>query len=57
MEDQARQRQKNINAVALGRLGGVRGGKARAAQMTPEQRSASASKASQERWRRYRESY
>ena len=29
---------KNPNAVALGRLGGLKGGKARASKMTPEQR-------------------
>lgn len=37
-------------AVALGRLGGKKGGKARAAKMTPEQRSASAKKAAAARW-------
>ena len=29
---------KNLAAVALGRLGGLKGGKARAAKLTPEQR-------------------
>ena len=29
---------KNPNAVALGRLGGLKGGKARASRLTPEQR-------------------
>jgi len=36
---------KNPAAVALGRLGGLKGGKARAAAMTPEQRQESARKA------------
>jgi hypothetical protein len=34
----------NAAAVALGRLGGLKGGKARAARMTPAERSASARK-------------
>ena len=29
---------KNPNAVALGRLGGLKGGKARASKLSPEQR-------------------
>ena len=39
-------------AVALGRLGGKKGGPARAKKMTPEQRSESARKAAQARWAR-----
>ena len=42
---------KNPLAVALGRRGGLKGGKARAEKMTPEERSASASKAAQARWK------
>lgn len=42
---------KNPAAVALGRLGGQKGGKARAEKMTPEQRSETARKAAQARWR------
>jgi hypothetical protein len=42
---------KNPAAVALGRLGGQKGGKARAAKLTPEQRSEIAKKAAQARWR------
>lgn len=42
---------KNPNAVALGRLGGQKGGKARAAKLTPEQRRGIAKKAAQARWR------
>lgn len=41
---------KNPAAVALGRLGGKRGGPARAARMTPEQRRESAKKAASARW-------
>jgi len=41
---------KDPAAVALGRKGGLKGGKARAAKMTAEERSAAARKASQARW-------
>jgi hypothetical protein len=41
---------KNPNAVALGRLGGLKGGKARIAQLTPEERRDLARKAVQARW-------
>jgi hypothetical protein len=41
---------KNPAAVALGRLGGKKGGKARAAKLTPEQRKAIAKKAAEKRW-------
>src|ERR1039457_6355433 len=41
---------KDPAAVALGRKGGKKGGPARAAALTPEQRSASARKAVQARW-------
>lgn len=37
-------------AVELGRRGGLKGGKARAAKLTPEQRSAIAKKAAAARW-------
>ncbi len=43
-------KRKNPAAVALGRLGGKKGGSARAANMTPEERSESARKAVQARW-------
>jgi len=43
---------KNPAAVALGRLGGLKGGKARAEKLTPEQRSEIAKKAAQVRWSR-----
>jgi len=42
--------QKNQAAVELGRLGGKKGGKARAESLTPEQRSEIAKKAAQKRW-------
>ncbi len=41
---------KNPAAVALGRKGGQKGGPARAAKLTAEQRSESARKAVQARW-------
>ena len=43
---------KDPAAVALGRKGGLKGGKARAAKMTPEQRAESARKAAQARWKK-----
>jgi hypothetical protein len=43
-------RVKNPAAVELGRLGGKIGGKVRAANMTPEQRTDSARKAALARW-------
>ena len=41
---------KDPAAVALGRKGGLKGGKARAAKMTKKQRTASAKKAAAVRW-------
>ena len=43
---------KNAAAVALGKLGGKKGGAARAAKLTAEQRSEIAKKAAQGRWKR-----
>ena len=43
---------KNEAAVALGRLGGKKGGAARAAKLTAEQRSEIAKKAAAGRWAR-----
>jgi hypothetical protein len=43
-------KKKNPAAVALGRKGGKKGGPARAAKLTPEQRSQSARRAVQARW-------
>jgi len=41
---------KNPAAVALGHLGGLKGGKARAEKLSAERRSEIASKAAQTRW-------
>ena len=41
---------KNPAAVALGKLGGPKGGPARAAALTPERRSEIARKAAERRW-------
>jgi hypothetical protein len=41
---------KDSAAVALGRKGGLKGGKARASKMTPEARSEAARKAAEARW-------
>jgi len=43
---------KNPAAVALGKLGGAKGGKARAAKLSPEERSRIARVAAQARWAR-----
>lgn len=43
---------KDPAAVALGRKGGLKGGKARAAKMTKEERSEAARKAAQARWKK-----
>jgi hypothetical protein len=45
---------KNPAAVALGRLGGLKGGKARAAKLSPEQRSEIARRAVLARWAKNR---
>ena len=42
---------KNPAAVALGRLGGLVGGKARAQKLTAEQRSEIARRAAEARWK------
>ena len=44
------EKEKDPAAVALGRKGGLKGGKARAAKLTKEQLSESAKKAAQARW-------
>ena len=41
---------KDPAAVALGRRGGLKGGKARAEKLTPEERSEAARKAARSRW-------
>jgi hypothetical protein len=52
LEDTRPDEGKNPAAVELGRKGGLKGGNARAASMTPEQRSEAAKKAAQARWSR-----
>ena len=42
---------KNPAAVALGRLGGLKGGKARAAKLSAKKRSEIAKKAAKARWK------
>jgi hypothetical protein len=42
--------EKNPAAVALGRLGGLKGGRSRAEKLTPERRAEIAKKASSARW-------
>ncbi len=42
--------EKDPAAVAMGRRGGKKGGPARAAKLTPQQRSESARKAARARW-------
>ena len=46
--------EKNPAAVELGRRGGKKDGTARAAKMTPEERSESARKAAKARWAKKR---
>jgi hypothetical protein len=43
---------KNPSAVALGGLGGLKGGHVRAKRLTPEERSKSASEAAKARWQK-----
>ena len=43
---------KNPAAVALGRLGGLKGGKARTEKLTPERRKEIAQRAANARWKR-----
>lgn len=43
---------KNPAAVELGRLGGLKGGKARAAKLSPEERKEIARKAAKARWKK-----
>jgi hypothetical protein len=43
-------KEKNPAAVALGRLGGLKGGRARAAKLSEEQRKEIARKAARSRW-------
>ena len=53
-EEQSIEREKNPHAVALGRLGGQRGGKARAERLTAAKRSEVARVAARSRWEKKR---
>lgn len=46
------EREKNPAAVALGRLGGKKGGKARAEALTSKRRSEIAKRAAETRWKK-----
>ncbi len=48
------ERIKDPAAIARGHLGGIKGGAARAAKMTPAERSASARRAATARWEKER---
>src|SRR5688572_1627539 len=50
-EGMAQPQEKNPAAVALGRLGGLKGGKARAEKLSAAKRKAIAKKAAQARWK------
>jgi hypothetical protein len=50
MSRKSKQKKKNPAAVALGKLGGVKGGKARAKKLSAKERSESARKAANARW-------
>jgi hypothetical protein len=52
VEFPAQAKVKNPAAVALGKLGGSKGGKIRAARLTPEARKAIAQQAAKARWAR-----
>ena len=47
--------EKNPAAVALGRLGGLKGGKKRMEQLSKEERRELGRKAAEARWQRYKE--
>jgi len=49
-EIEEERREKSPEAVNLGRRGGIRGGRARAAKLTPEERRESARRAAKSRW-------
>lgn len=51
-EPTSKERGKDPAAVSLGRRGGLKGGKARAAAMTADQRADAARKAAKSRWRK-----
>jgi len=47
-------KKKNPHAVALGKMGGSKGGKTRASRLTPERRTEIARKAVLARWAKYK---
>jgi hypothetical protein len=51
VEPKSRKAHKEYDYKALGRAGGLKGGKARAEKLTPEERSEIARKAAQTRWK------
>ncbi len=51
-EEQSAAKKKNAAAVELGRLGGLKGGKARALKLTAEERTRIAEKAARARWQK-----
>lgn len=55
VEDMAKK--KNPHAVALGKMGGSKGGKIRAEKLSAEQRSEIARKAVMARWAKYRKQH
>lgn len=52
LQQRAIEEGKNPAAVSLGRLGGLKGGKARAEKLSPEQRREIAKKAASVRWQK-----
>lgn len=48
--EKPKEKKKNPHAVALGKLGGAKGGKARAAKLSAGKRKAIAKKAAKARW-------
>jgi hypothetical protein len=50
------ERKKNPAAVALGKLGGFKGGHARAAKLSPEKRKEIAQRAAKARWAKEKQS-
>lgn len=51
-DEQEPKPEKNPAAVALGRLGGLKGGKARAAKLSPKKRKEIAKRAAEARWKK-----
>jgi hypothetical protein len=49
-ETPAKEDTRNPHAIALGRLGGIKGGKARAEKLSPERKKEIAQKAAKARW-------